>query len=555
MNKIYDLIVIGGGSAGLSAGIYAGRAKLNTLILEQKQPGGQTVNTAEVVNYPGVRKTTGPSLMNEMHLHALDFGVGFETAQIQDVELDGEIKTLHTDKGDYQCRSVIIATGASPRKLGFPGEAEFTGHGIGYCSTCDGEFFTGLDIFVIGGGFAAAEEAMYLTRFGKSVTCIVREPEFTCAKSIADKVKAHPKITVKYHTEIVEAKGDEVLQSATFKNTETGETFTYTASEEDGTFGIFIFVGYAPASEIFRGKVDIDQGGYIVTDEDMTTNVPGVFAAGDIRPKSLRQIVTAVSDGAIAATSAERYVAAEKERLGIVEEPEKEQPKKQAIDTAPAETVEVTPGSILTAEIKSQLQPIFAMLNQKMTLAMAVDPSHAKAKELAAFVEEIGGMSDYIQVDIRKNDDAFAKAIHADKQPGVSFLNDKGEYTGVKFHGIPGGHELNSFVLSIYNLAGKGQALPDGLTDKLKQVNKGCNIKVCVALSCHFCPDVVVAAQRLAMLSPHIEAEMLDVALFPELKKQYKLMSVPAMVFNDETVHFGAKTIEEILDYVLEVQA
>ena len=195
--NIYDLIIIGGGPAGLSAGLYAGRSKLRTLIIEKEHTGGQINTTAEVVNYPGIVKTSGPELTNQMRIQAENFGVKFKTADVLDVDLNNEIKVIKTSLGDVEGRSVIIATGASPRKLGFPGEIEYGGRGVAYCSTCDGEFFKGLEVLVIGAGFAAAEEAIYLTRFAKKVIIIAREPDFTCAKSIGDKVKANKNIEIK----------------------------------------------------------------------------------------------------------------------------------------------------------------------------------------------------------------------------------------------------------------------------------------------------------------------------------------------------------------------
>lgn len=207
MKEIYDLLVIGGGPAGLSTGIYAGRAKLNTLIIEKEELGGQVNKTFDISNYPGARDSNGPKLMEEMRKQADDFGVSFISARVDSVDLDGEVKVIKTSKGELKGRAVAIATGASPRKLGFKGEKEFTGRGVAYCSTCDGQFFEGLEVFVIGAGFAAAEEAIFLTKFATKVTVIAREPEFTCAKSIADKVLAHPKIEVKFNTEILEVNG------------------------------------------------------------------------------------------------------------------------------------------------------------------------------------------------------------------------------------------------------------------------------------------------------------------------------------------------------------
>ncbi|HHX60115.1 MAG TPA: FAD-dependent oxidoreductase [Epulopiscium sp.] len=553
MDKIYDLLIIGGGSAGLSAGIYAGRAKLNTLIIEKDKIGGQTITTSELVNYPGIRTTTGPKLMDDMRLHALDFGVEFTAGDIEKVDFSGDIKLLYTNQGVYMGHSVIIATGAVPCTLGFPGESEFTGRGIGYCSTCDGEFFEGLDIFVVGAGFAAAEEAIFLTRFAKKVTVIAREPEFTCAKTIADKVLSHPKIEVKFNTEVVEAKGDDMLTSAKFINNVTGETFEYHASKEDQTFGLFIFVGYSPATEVFKDHVEIDSHGYIPTKETMETNIPGVYAAGDLRPKSLRQIVTAVADGAIAATDAEKHVAAQKERLGIKETYSENQRKPQIPQESPTSNVEHSSSNdFLNADIKNQLKTIFAKLDKEVTLVSIVDPKDPKSVELRDFILSISQLSDKILTQIYNKDERpdIETLVNADKLPVVSLLNTNKDYSGVKFHGIPGGHELNSFVLAIYNLGGPGQAIDPNIASKVQAIDKPINLKVCISLSCQLCPDVVVAAQRIAMLNPNIETEMIDISLFPDIRKEYKIMSVPAIIVNDDKIYFGAKKIDEILELI-----
>lgn len=560
-NKIYDLLIIGGGSAGLSAGIYAGRAKLDTLIIEKEQPGGQVNTTSEVVNYPGIRMTTGPKLMDDMHQHALDFGVQFTTGEIENVDFTGDVKKLYTKDGVYEGRAVIIATGASPRRLGFPGEIEFTGRGVAYCATCDGEFFEGLDVFVVGAGFAAAEEAIFLTRYAKKVTVIAREPAFTCAQTIADKVLSHPKIEVKFNTEVVEVSGKDMLQSAKFINNITKETFEYEASPEDQTFGLFIFVGYSPSTEVFKGHINLDKYGYIPTDDNMQTNIPGIYAAGDLRPKSLRQIVTAVADGAIAATDAEKYISEEKTRLGIEDSSEEpvtrvasssSSPKKDLGKIPEASMPKSSSSPLLSDAIKEQLRGIFAKLNKEVTLVSIVDPSNPKSLELKSFILSIAELSDYILTEIYTKDENIDKEniVHADKYPVVALLDADKNYTGVKFHGIPGGHELNSFVLAIYNLSGPGQALEEVTLNKITNLNKPTNIKVCVSLACHFCPDVVVAAQRLAILNPNIEVEMIDLSLFPEIKKDYKIMSVPALIVNNQEIHFGAKKIDEIVNFI-----
>lgn len=554
MKTIYDVIVIGGGAAGMSAGIYSGRAKMKTLVLEQGSVGGQAKTTNEIVNYPGVRHTTGPKLMEEMHLQAEDFGVKFAQAEVLEAKLEGEIKVLKTTNGDYETRSVIIATGATPRTLGFPGEAEYRGRGVAYCATCDGEFYTGLEVFVIGAGFAAAEEAIFLTRFARKVTVIAREPEFTCAKTIADKVLAHPKIEVKFNTEIVEATGDELLRRVKFINNQTGETFEHVAAEDE-TFGIFIFAGYVPQTKVFNGLVDMDKWGYIITDENMHTSVEGVYAAGDLRPKVLRQVVTAVADGAIASLEAEKYVAHEKERLGIVEEEIEETPQpKSAAESAP-QAKQVAQGgrsALLNDALRGQIATVLGRMENNVTLVTIVDPTNEKSIELRDLVIDIADLGDKLEAVVKtKGEDAALEAkVNADKFPVVALVDKDGNYSGVKFHGVPGGHELNSFLLAIYNLAGPGQALDASVLEAIKAVDKKVNIKVAVSLSCHLCPDVVVGAQRIAIENPNVEAEMLDIANFPELKTKHKVMSVPCMIVNDEKVTFGSKSIQDMLNFI-----
>ena len=547
--KIYDLIIIGGGPAGLSAGVYAGRGKLKTLIIEKGTTGGQAATTNEIVNYPGVRKTTGPALTEEMKLQCEDFGAEFVKTDVIGVDFDGDVKKVKTINGEFEARAVIIATGAGPRKLGFPGEAEFTGRGVAYCSTCDGEFFQDLEVFVIGAGFAAAEEAIYLTRFASKVTVIAREPEFTCAPSIADKVLAHDQIEVKFNTELLEVSGEGMIQRARFINNVTNEEWEYEANEKDGTFGVFVFVGYTPKTELFKGIVEMDERGYIVTDEEMRTNVKGVYAVGDLRPKSLRQVITAVADGAIAGTDVQKYVAEEKERLGIVDEPEEEKPaKKEEAKEASANGSK----SLLNDAIRGQLKGIFERMATDVTLVSIVDESMPKSVELRDFLAEIAELGDKVHLELHKKGEntEVEEKIHADKYPVVALLNHSGEYSGVKFHGVPGGHELNSFILAIYNLAGPGQAIDADIAESIKAIDKNVNIKVMVSLACHYCPDVVVGAQRIAIMNKHVEAEMVDISQFPELKTKYKVMSVPAMIINDEDVIFGAKKINEIIEAI-----
>lgn len=552
MNKIYDLIIIGGGPAGLSSGLYAGRAKLKTLIIEKEHTGGQITTTSEVVNYPGIKKTSGSELTSEMREQAESFGVKFKSCEVIDVDFNGGVKIIKTNNGELHSRAVIIATGASPRKLGFPGEIEFGGRGVAYCATCDGEFFKGLEVVVIGAGFAAAEEAIYLTRFAKKVILIAREPDFTCAKSIGDKVKANKNIEIRFNTEVVEAVGDDLLRSLKLVNNVTNETSEYFPPEKDGTFGIFVFVGYEPQTKIFRDKIEMDRFGYIITDENMKTNINGVYAAGDLRPKALRQVVTAVSDGAIAATDAEKYISSEKERLGIIEEEEIHEEVKESEpvkEPTPLPSNGENKSSLLNDNLRKQLKGVLDKITSSISLVSIVDLNNPKSLELKDLVLDISSLSDKVTAIISnkgENPELEAK-VHADKFPIVALLDKDNNYSGVKFHGVPGGHELNSFILAIYNLAGPGQAInPDTLKD-ISEIDKKINIKVLVSLSCHVCPDVVIASQRIAIENSNIETEMIDLSNFQDLKEKHKIMSVPAIIINDEKVYFGGKKLEEIV--------
>lgn len=309
MGKVYDVIVIGAGPAGLAAGLYGSRAKMDVAIFEKKTPGGQIVITDEIANYPGApAESTGPSLIERMVNQAKEFGAEIIKDDIIDIELEGKVKTVKSANNEYQAKAIIIANGGKPKLIGCPGEKELTGKGVSYCATCDGDFFTDLEVFVIGGGDAAVEEAMFLTRFARKVTIVHRRDELRAAKSIVEKAKANEKIAFRWNSVVEEIKGDGVVESIVFKDTKTGELEEYQADEEDGTFGIFPFIGFEPVSSLYNGKVEMNPAGYIPTDDNMQTNVPGVFAAGDIRVKSLRQVVTATADGAIAAVSAEKYI-------------------------------------------------------------------------------------------------------------------------------------------------------------------------------------------------------------------------------------------------------
>lgn len=537
--KIYDLIVIGGGPAGLTAGIYAGRAMLDVLVLEKDKAGGQINLTSEVVNYPGIIETSGTRFGDELKKQALAFGVNFVKDEVVSMDFSKDIKVVSGKSGEYKALSVVIATGASPRKLGFPGEQEFTGRGVAYCATCDGEFFTGMNVFVIGAGFAAAEEAIFLTKYAEKVTVIAREPEFTCAKSIAEKVLKHPKIEVKFNTELLEAKGDVQLRSAKFKNNVTGEIFEYKA-EEGQSFGIFVFIGYEPQSKIFKEHITLDNFGFIPTNSEFMTNVSGVFAAGDIRPKRLRQIVTAVADGADAAMNVERYVHEIREKLGIKREEKQEENISKAIEKNT---------EFLDSSLKEQLSEIAKRFENNIELAVIKDSAWEKSFEIEAMVKEIASVSDKIKFSSYEKGEniELEQKANIERFPTIIILDKNGDFSGIKYSTLPSGHELNSFILAMYNIAGPGQKISDESLNKIAQLKKPVNIKIGVTLSCNNCPETVQSVQRIAAENKNIQVEIIDVLTFRDFKDKHEIMSVPAMVVNDRGIYFGRKNIDEVL--------
>ena len=533
---MYDLIIIGAGPAGLSAAIYAGRAKLKTLVIEKSDVGGQIKITNEVVNYPGFLSTDGTTLAEEMKKQALNFGVDFVTDDVVAVDFSKDTKEVKTQVNEtYSAIGVIVATGSVPRKLGFEGEAEFAGRGIAYCATCDGQFFSGKEIFVIGAGFAAAEEAIFLTRFARKVTVIAREPEFTCSKTISDKVLAHDKIEVKFNTEIVYVRGDNVIKEAKFINNQTKETWVYHVKKGDTSFGVFVFVGYEPKGSVFKGHLEMDKFGYILANEDMETNIPGVCAAGDIRPKRLRQLVTATADGAIASTYIEKYIKNKKEALGIAVE------KKEKEDSG-----------FFTEQAIEQIQYVMERCANRVALYAVLQNDSELSEKIRKFLSEFSEITDKVEIHIHEKGDNTALEAKLDTAiyPVIALMDKDGKYTGANFHGVPAGHELESFILAIYNTAGPGQAIDSALLQRIKNFTKPLNLKIGVSLSCTMCPDVVQATQRMSILNDRITAGMIDLQYFPALREKYSIMSIPALIINDKEVVFGRKNLEELVTYL-----
>ncbi|WP_124066562.1 FAD-dependent oxidoreductase [Clostridium sp. E02] len=539
MNEFYDVVIIGAGPAGLSAAIYAARARFKVLVLEKEKLGGQITITSEIVNYPGIDRIDGDELTERMRKQAENFGAEFKMARVSDLDLSQEFRIVKTDKGDFKTIGIVLALGANPRTLGFQGEQEYKGRGVAYCATCDGEFFTGMDVFVIGGGFAAAEEAVFLTKYAKKVTIIVREDDFTCAATVADKAKEHEKIEIQYHTEIIEAAGDSLLRKARFKNRHTGEIWNYESLAGE-TFGIFVFAGYVPDTGIIKGKLSLDPQGYLLTDKDQMTDVPGVYGAGDVCVKNLRQVVTAVSDGAVAATSLEKYVAEVYERLALKPR-EWEKVKKEPLVEASNPEREID--SFITPEIKEQLKELFGKFRSKITIKALLDQSQL-ADEMEGFLKELSRLSDRVEGVVSRESD---QTKPNENLPALCVLREDGTECGIRFYGIPGGHEFNSFIIGLYNAAGPGQTLSPEELKRIKKLKKPLDIKIAVSLSCTMCPTTVMSAGRIATEHEKVNAWTYDLAYYPELKERYQIMSVPCMIINEKTIEFGKKSVEELL--------
>lgn len=583
-NDLYDVIVIGGGPAGLTAGLYLARARYRVLILEKDDFGGQITITNEVVNYPGVGRTTGRALTQTMRQQAQDFGAEFLSAEAIGLDVHGDVKTVHTSRGDLKAFGILIATGASPRKLGFEGESEYAGRGVAYCATCDGEFFAGKEVLVVGGGFAAAEESVFLTTYASKVTVLVREQDFTCDAAVAAAAKNNPKIDVRYQVELqgVTA-GQGGLREASILNRATGQTETW-KPVDGGTFGVFVFAGYVPATDLVRGVVELDDYGYVVTHGYLETSVPGVYAAGDLRAKNLRQVVTATADGAIAAVELERYAKRMSEKTGLTPQRPVSCVYEQSTTKTDAASLDATaptptpapatkrnadaaanavrkPGELFSDTTKQQLNVVFNRMSRPVTLALELDDTPLST-ELRGFIDAMVALSDgklkSVVVDGEYEKDDTGRAVFDVEhvlpaaRPCVRMVVD-GEPTGLAFHGVPSGHEFNSFVLGLYNAAGPGQPLGDDLIERAKSIASPLSIMILVSLTCTMCPETVLASQRIASLNPAVRAEAYDVAHFPELRDHYGAMSVPCIVINrggEQTVEFGKKSIPQMLDLI-----
>ena len=378
---------------------------------------------------------------------------------------------------------------------------------------------------------------MFLTRYASKITMLVRKDKMSCAQSIIDEVSRHPKITILYNHELEFVEGDENgINRASIFNNKTQDKFIYQAKNND-TFGVFVFAGYEPNISLVKDKVATNEQGYIITDDSCQTNIPGVFAAGDVCIKPLRQVVTAVADGALAACAMEKVAAIMHEKTGIVPDvpnATRKSPEEPRASFSP----DTMSSKFISEDMKPQLNAVFERMGDVVTLEVHSN-GNDKSRELYEAMKDLSDLTNKLEL--------TQVSDNSDTSPCVKLMRD-GKYTGLAFHGIPGGHEFTSFILGIYNSSGTGQPIEDDDKNAILAIDKKIDIKILISLSCTMCPELVIAAQRIASLNENVTAEVYDLNLFPDLRAKYKVMSVPCLVINDgENISFGRKNLNELL--------
>ena len=507
-SNLYDVIIIGGGPAGLTAALYAARAKERVLVIENGEFGGQIALTAKVVNYPGVRPCSGRELAEYMEEQARDFGAKLIYAQVRSMELEGKIKKIVTDKHEYQALSVILAAGAVPRSAGFEGEQEFKGRGVAYCATCDGALFAGCELFVIGGGLSAVEEAIFLASYSDHITLVVRDHDYSCAKTVSDKLKLYPGIRTLFHTEIIKVSGQDMIDQVTLKDKNTGKVWTVRA--EEPPYGVFVFAGYEPNTAWLPAGLARNPEGYLITDEECRTNIEGVSAAGDIRRKSLRQVVTAASDGATAAVALEDRIRSLHQEMNI------------------------------PALVKGD-SGIMSEIAERGILRLWLDDSKL-AEEMVTFFEEEEALGERVDIEIRK------EKPEGMILPSIEICRADGSSSGIHFHAVPKGLEWNSFQMALFNVLGPGQKLDSQTLTRIRSIDHPIALKVIATLTCGNCPATVMAACQIAALNENVSVEIFDIVHFRKLRFKYHVMSVPMLIIDEDRQIVGKMSVEEMLD-------
>lgn len=589
MAEKHQTVIIGGGPAGLTAAIYLRRAGYEVLILEKEEEGGQIRISEKVVNYPGIEEIDGETLMETMRRQAVSFGAQIRRENVISASLTDHGKVIQTEKNHYEASIIIYAAGSVPRKLNFPGEREFAGKGIAYCATCDGELFTDKPIFVVGGGYAAAEEAIYLTRYSKPVMLIIREPDFTCAKKLADEVKAHPDVKIEYNTEIVRVEGDTSVKKIVLKNALSGKEWIY---ENADTIGIFIFAGYLPQTNMVKKQLTCDKQGYLLTDDGKRTNVEGVYGVGDVCQKRLRQLVTAVADGAVAAetiaadyplellpaikkentacqkveiqnkTGAASHAGGQDALISNVknqiqgEDEKKLYTGKEAVGVSDLENTKKQNkndvGQIQGAmrpdsqfhDIYPQIKEVERRFETIPECRVLLDDSKV-SKQVKNFMKDLEEVMPRVHISYEKDGGTGDTMI-----PSIGISSKDRKRKGIFFHGTPGGHEFSSFLSALYQAAGPGKPLMDEILTQIKSIQTSVRLDIGVTLSCTKCPELVSSAMMIAAHSPKVEVHIVNLAQFPKFKEKYQVFSVPFLMVNGDKTYYGKKSVEELMKII-----
>ena len=364
------------------------------------------------------------------------------------------------------------------------------------------------------------------------MTILIREEDFTCAQAVADTARNHEKISILTNTVVVELSGDTAPRRIRIRNTKTGQETEHRAAEGE-TFGVFVFAGYSPSTDLARGVAELDEQGYILTDRSQKTSADGLYAAGDVCVKPLRQVVTAVGDGTLAATQLELLCAAMQAKTGI-------RPQQPAARSTAPESVSGS-SELISEEMAAQLRTLFERMSSSLILRLFLDQTPA-SRELHGYMEELASHTDKLTVEL-------AEPSGAEHLPCVQVCREDGSWTGLAFHGVPGGHEFTSFVLGLYNAAGPGQSLDPQTEAAIQALQKPVKLQVLVSLSCTMCPELVTASQRLAAAHSQVTAQVYDLNHFPDLREKYQVMSVPCLVVNDgEQILFGKKNLPQLLE-------
>ena len=508
--NLYDVIIIGGGPAGLSAAIYAARAKEKVLVIENDEFGGQIALTAKVMNYPGVEDISGRDLAEIMKRQAKNFGAELIYDDVKELELKSRIKKVHTKKETYRALSVILAMGGIPGQAGFEGEVNYKGNGVSYCPTCDAPLFAGCPIYVVGGGLAGVEESIYLAGFSSNVTLVVRENDFTCEKSVSDQLKAYPGIKVLFHTEIVKVSGGMFIEQVTLKDNMSDRVWD---EKSEDPIGVFVFVGYRPNTGWLPDILERDREGYLLTDHLCRTSVEGVFAAGDLRQKTLRQVVTATHDGALAAVTLEPYIRGLHEELEI-------------------------------PDLVEESEDFFGEVSEKAILKLWLDESDL-SREITEFLNNQNELKGNVEIEIHKEgrEDIIL--------PSIEICRSDGSSSGIHFHAVPNGLEWNSFRIALFNVMGPGQKIKPEILSRIQSIDRKINLKVLTTLTCGNCPTSVMSACQIAAYNENVTAEMFDILHFRKLQFKYSVQSVPVLVINEDKIIIGKMEVEDMLDEIL----